>query len=63
MQNQNQDADLADYLIAHAAREIRRYPRSPVVVSPATARDIDISGVFRMSPEQIDEACAMWAAA
>lgn len=37
-------------------REMKRYPRSPIVVEPQTAKDIDMSGIFRMTPEEIDRA-------
>lgn len=35
-----------------------RYPRSPVVVTKETAKAIDMSGIMRMTPEQIDELLA-----
>lgn len=52
----NQDADLAEFLIAQSKRELVIHPRSPIVTSPKVAKDIDMSGIFRMTPEQIDEA-------
>lgn len=52
----NPDADMADYLAEQMKRELKRYPRSPIVAEPQTAKDIDLSGIFRMTPEQIDAA-------
>lgn len=31
-----------------------RYPRSPVVVTKETAKAIDISGIMRLTPDEID---------
>lgn len=59
----NQDADLAEYLMAQSRRELKQHPRSPIITSPKVAKDIDWSGIWRMSPEQIDEACRNWRAA
>lgn len=52
----NQDADLAEFLMARSRRELKAHPLSPVIVSPSVAKDIDLSGIFRMTPEQIDTA-------
>lgn len=52
----NQDADFAEHLIAQCRRELVRHPRSPITMTKQTAKDIDLSGIFRMTPEQIDEA-------
>lgn len=52
----NQDADMAEYLIAQNRREFVRHPRSPIAMTPQTAKAIDLSGIFKMTPEQIDEA-------
>lgn len=46
----------ADQFVELCKREMKLYPRSPVVVTAETAKDIDMSGIFRMTPEQIDEA-------
>ena len=48
--------DEAEHFKALCDMDLLRYPRSPVVVEPQTAKDIDLSGIFRMTPEQIDEA-------
>jgi hypothetical protein len=53
----------ADQFVALCTREIKTYPRSPVVVTKDTAQDIDMSGIMRMSPEQIDEALRLMEAA
>lgn len=50
------DADLAEHWLAQSKRELARYPRTPAIVTPETAKAIDLSGIFRMTPEQIDEA-------
>lgn len=52
----NQDADMAEYLIAQNRREFVRHPRSPIAMTPQTAKAIDLSGIMRMTAEQIDEA-------
>lgn len=52
----NQDADLAEFLMAQSRRELKQHPRSPIITSPKVAKDIDMSGIFRMTPEQIDDA-------
>mgnify|MGYP003576395195 CR=1 FL=1 len=52
----HQDADLAEYIPARDRAELKRHPRSPIVTSPKVAKDIDMSGVFRMSPEQVEAA-------
>lgn len=59
----NQDADLAEFLIAQNRRELKLHPRSPVIVTPTVAKEIDMSGIFRMSREEAEEACAQWSAA
>ena len=56
------DADLAEYLMARDKRDLKQHPRSPVICTPRTAKDIDLSGIWAMTPEQIDEACANWRA-
>jgi len=50
------EADLIEYLIAQSKREIKLYPRSPVIVPPQSAKDIDMTGVLQMSPEERAEA-------
>lgn len=52
----NQEADYAEHLIAQCRRELVRHPRSPIAMTRQTAKDIDLSGIFKMTPEQIDEA-------
>lgn len=52
----NPDADMAEYRLAQSKRELARYPRSPAILTPETAKAIDLSGIFLMTPEQIDEA-------
>ncbi len=59
----NQDSDLAEFIIAQNRRELKLYPRSPVIVSPSTAKAIDMSGIRRMTREEAEEACALWSAA
>lgn len=62
----NQEADLAEHLIAQCRRELvrhPRHPRSPIAMTRQTARDIDLSGIFKMTPEQIDEALRQMEAA
>lgn len=46
----------AEQFVELCKREMKLYPRSPVVVTKETAKDIDMSGIFRMTPEQIDAA-------
>lgn len=58
----NQDADLAEYIAARDRNELKRYPRSPIVTSPKVAKDLDMSGIFRMSADEIDAALAQVAA-
>lgn len=58
----NQDADLAEYLMAQSRRDLIAHPRSPIITSPKVAKDIDMSGIFRMTPDQIDEALRQVAA-
>jgi hypothetical protein len=53
----------ADQFVDLCKRELKLYPRSPVVVTTDTAKDIDMSGIMRMSPEQIDEALRLMEAA
>jgi hypothetical protein len=50
------DADLAEYIAARDRAELKRHPRSPIVTSPKVAKDIDMSGIFRMTPDEIDAA-------
>jgi ferric-dicitrate binding protein FerR (iron transport regulator) len=52
----NPEADYADHLIAQCRRELVRHPRSPVAMTKQTAKDIDLSGIFRMSADEIDQA-------
>lgn len=58
----NQDADLAEYMIAQSRREAVMHPRCPIIAPPTGVQDVDWSGIWNMSPEQIDEACN-WRAA
>ena len=44
----------ADHFRRLCREEMRRYPRSPVVVTRETAKAIDISGIMRMTPAEID---------
>ena len=46
----------AEHFVRLCREELKRYPRSPVVVTSQTAKDIDMSGIMKMTPEQIDEA-------
>lgn len=57
------EADYADHLIAQCRRDLVRHPRSPIAMTRQTAKDIDLSGIFRMTPEQIDEALRQMEAA
>lgn len=59
----HQDADLAEYIAARDRAELKMHPRSPIITSPTVAKDIDMSGIMRMSPEQIDEALRQMEAA
>lgn len=52
----NPEADFAEHLMTQCRRDLVRHPRSPIAMTKQTAKDIDLSGIFRMSPEQIDEA-------
>lgn len=52
----NPEADYADHLIAQCRRELVRHPRSPIAMTKQTAKDIDLSGIFRMSADEIDQA-------
>lgn len=52
----NPEADYADHLIAQCRRELVRHPRSPIAMTKQTAKDIDLSGIFRMSADEIDAA-------
>lgn len=54
----NQDADLAEYLMAQSRHELKQHPRSPIITSPKVAKDIDLSGIFRMNADEIDAALA-----
>lgn len=47
------EAALAEYLLAQAKRELKRYPRSPIITSPTAARDIDLSAILRMTEEEV----------
>lgn len=58
----HQDADLAEYMAARDRAELKRHPRSPIVTSPKVAKDIDMSGIFRMSADEIDAALEQVAA-
>lgn len=58
----HQDADLAEYIAARDRAELKRHPRSPIVTSPKVAKDIDWSGIWRMTPEQIEDALKQEAA-
>lgn len=59
----NQDADMAKYLIALSRRELVQHPRSAAIVTDQTAKDIDLSGIFRMTPAEVEEAVRSWGAA
>jgi hypothetical protein len=50
------EADLAEYIAARDRRELKAHPRSPIVTSPTVAKDIDWSGIWKMTPEQIEAA-------
>lgn len=52
----HQDADLAEFLMAQSRRELKQHPRSPIITSPKVAKDLDLSGIFRMTADQIDAA-------
>ena len=47
------EADMADYLVAQSKRELQRR-RPAVSLMPETAKAIDLSGIYRMTAEQID---------
>jgi hypothetical protein len=57
------EADLAEFLMARSRHELKRHPRSPVVCTPQAAKDIDLSGIFRMTAQEAEDACANWGAA
>jgi hypothetical protein len=59
----NPEADFADYLVELAKQDVIRHPRSPIAVTKATKEAIDMSGIFLMSPDQIDEALRQMEAA
>lgn len=59
----NPDADMAEHWLAQSKRELARYPRSPAIPTPESAKAIDLSGIFRMDAEQIDQALLAMAAA
>lgn len=59
----NHDADMAEYLIAQNRREFVRNPRSPIAMTPQTAKAIDLSGILKMSPAEVDEAVRLWSTA
>jgi len=59
----NQDADMAEYLAVQSRREFVRHPRSPVSMTPQAAKDIDLSGILRMSQAETEEALRLWGAA
>jgi hypothetical protein len=46
----------ADQFVELCKRELKVYPRSPVVVTTETAKDIDMSGIHRFSKEQLEQA-------
>ena len=48
----------ADHFVRLCREEMKRYPRSPVVVTKETAKAIDISEILRLTPDQIDELLA-----
>lgn len=53
----------AERFMHQCKRELVSYPRSPVIVERQTAIDIDMSGIVRMTPEQIAEAVRTWESA
>jgi hypothetical protein len=52
-----------DQFLSVCEQDLKRYPRSPIVVTKETAKDIDMSGIMKMTPEQIDEALRLLEAA
>lgn len=46
----------AEQFVRLCREEMKRYPRSPVVVTKETAKAIDMSGIFKMSADEIDAA-------
>lgn len=44
----------ADHFARLCREEMRRYPRSPVVVTRETAKAIDISGIMKLTADEID---------
>jgi hypothetical protein len=44
----------ADQFVRLCREELKRYPRSPVVVTAETAKAIDISGILRLTADEID---------
>ena len=52
------ECDSAEQFVRLCRAELKRYPRSSIVVTKETAKAIDMSGIMRMTPEQIDELLA-----
>lgn len=52
----DQEADLIEYLISQSKRELKLYPKSPVIFAHSAARDIEASAIHQMTPEQMAEA-------
>lgn len=48
------ECDSAEQFVRMCRDELLRYPRSPVVVTKETAKAIDISGIMRLTPDEID---------
>lgn len=46
----------AEHFVALCRRELKLHPRSPIVTSPKVAKDIDMSGILKMSADEIDAA-------
>ena len=53
----------ADQFVELCKREMKLYPRSPVVVTAETAKDIDMSGILKMHPDDIERALKAFDAA
>lgn len=60
---QNPDADMAEHWLAQSKRELARYPRSPAILTPESAKAIDLSGIHRMTDADVAAALREWGCA
>lgn len=44
----------AEQFVRMCREELKRYPRSPVVVTRETAKAIDMSGIMKLTADEID---------